>query len=293
MGSSIVVNSENFATEVLEKSNEQIVMVDFFAQWCGPCQLLKPMLEKLVQEYDFVLAKVDIDENPDLAKTYGVQGVPDIRIVVDGKVNEGFVGALPEPELRQFLAQLNLTPTLDALMQTVYDAAASNQLSTAESLLNDLLKQNANNRGVILEATNFYIETNQIERAQTLLANIENEKEFAPQIKLLKALIFFKQIATEPETEGDRPFQTAANQVLADEHQAALDTLLEMLSPDSLGDSPTLREARATETVRERFTNRTYRNDGARKAMLAVFDLLGDDHLLTKEYRKKLMSVLY
>jgi putative thioredoxin len=274
MGSSIVVNSENFATEVLEKSNEQIVLIDFFAQWCGPCQLLKPMLEKLVQEYDFVLAKVDIDESPDLAKTYGVQGVPDVRIVADGTVNPGFVGALAESELRQLLAQLNITSTLDASMQKVYDAAASNQLSTAESLLNTLLEQYSNNRGVILEATNFYIETNQIERAQTLLAVIEHEQDYVSQIKLLKALIFFKQIATEPEAAGDRSVQMAAHQVLADEHQAALDTLLEMLSHNSRGD-------------------RADRNDDARKAMLKVFDLLGDDHLLTKEYRKKLMSVLY
>jgi len=280
MGSSIVVNSKNFATEVLEKSNQQIVIVDFFAQWCGPCQLLKPMLEKLVQEYDFVLAKVDIDENPDLAQTYEVQGVPDVRIVVDGIVKQGFVGALPEPELRQLMAQLNLTSTLDASMQKVYDAAAANQLSTAESLLNTLLEEHTNNRGVILEATNFYIETNQLERAQTLLAVIEHEKEYASQIKLLKALIFFKQIVTEPETadDRDRVFQTAANQVLADEHQAALDTLLELLNRDSYED---------------RSTNRAYRSDGARKAMLTVFDLLGDDHLLTKEYRKKLMSALY
>ncbi len=280
MGSSIVVNSENFATEVLEKSNEQIVMVDFFAQWCGPCQLLKPMLEKLVQEYDFVLAKVDIDENPDLAQTYGVQGVPDVRIVVDGIVNDGFVGALPEAELRQLIAQLNITSTLDASMQEVYNAAAMNQLSTAESLLNTLLEQHSNNRGVILEATNFYIETNQLERAQTLLAVIEHEKEYASQIKLLKALIFFKRVATEPETldDRDRAFQTAAHQVLADDHQAALDTLMKLLECDASED---------------RSTNRTYRNDGARKAMLTVFDLLGDDHLLTQEYRKKLMSALY
>ncbi|MBM0743447.1 tetratricopeptide repeat protein [Phormidium sp. CLA17] len=279
MGSSIVVTSENFATEVLEKSNEQIVIVDFFAPWCGPCQIIKPMLEKLVQEYDFVLAKVDIDENPDLAQTYGVQGIPDVRIVADGKVNQGFVGALPESELRQLIAQLNPPPTLDASMQKVYDAAAINQLSTAESLLNTLLEQHSNNRGVILEAINFYIETNQIERAQALLTVIEHETDYAPQIKLLKALIFFKQIATEPETSDDRDrlFQTAANQVLVDEYQAALDTLLEMLSRDSQSD----------------LTSRTYRDDGVRRAMLTVFDLLGDDHLLTKEYRKKLMSVLY
>ena len=64
------------------------MLVDFFAQWCGPCQMLKPIIEKLAQEYDFVLAKVDIDQSPELAHTYGVEGVPDVKVVVDGTVNE-------------------------------------------------------------------------------------------------------------------------------------------------------------------------------------------------------------
>ena len=100
------VNQSTFLAEVLEKSHQTPVVVDFFATWCGPCQMLKPLLEKLVPEYGLVLAKVDIDENPGLAQEYGVSGVPDVRIVVDGLVQPGFVGMLPEPKLREMLQRL-------------------------------------------------------------------------------------------------------------------------------------------------------------------------------------------
>ena len=76
MGISIDVTPDTFVQEVIERSQHQLVVVDFFAQWCGPCQMLKPILEKLVQEYDFALAKVDIDQNPELANQYRVEGVP-------------------------------------------------------------------------------------------------------------------------------------------------------------------------------------------------------------------------
>ncbi|MEM9906578.1 MAG: thioredoxin domain-containing protein, partial [Cyanobacteria bacterium P01_D01_bin.44] len=109
MGTVIEVDQQTFATEVLQRSVDTIVLVDFFAQWCGPCKLLGPILEKLAGEYDFALAKVDIDQNPDLANTYGVEGVPDVRIVRDGKVSEGFVGALDETQLRSRLTQLGIS----------------------------------------------------------------------------------------------------------------------------------------------------------------------------------------
>jgi putative thioredoxin len=246
MGSAIAVNHDNFAAEVLEKSHQKPVLVDFYATWCGPCKMLAPMLDKLVQEYDVILTKVDIDENPDLAKTYGVQGVPDVRIAIAGELKEGFVGVLSEAQLRQLLA---------------------------EATLNDLLQRYPEHRGLTLEAANFCLETGQLEIAEELLLKIqEYEKEYYPKAKLLKALISFKRIATEttPASDLDRTFQTAAQSVLQEDYQSALDILLDIVGKD-----------------------RVYRSDGARKAMLSVFDILGDDHLLTKEYRKKLMMTLY
>jgi putative thioredoxin len=273
MGASISVNHDNFTTEVVEKSYEKPVLVDFFATWCGPCQMLKPLLEKLVQEYDFILAKVDIDENPDLAQTYGVQGVPDVRIVVEGQVSEGFVGVLPEPQLRELLAQLNLKSTLNEALEAIYTEAAIGKVEKAESLLQDLLRQHPDNRGLLLEAANFYLEADQLETAEKLLAPIqEYEKEYFGSVKTLKALILFKRAASQPEGnhELDQKFQQAVQAVLEENYESALQQVLAIVSKD-----------------------RRYKEDGARKAMLAIFDLLGDDHPLTRNYRKQLTRVLY
>ncbi|MBF2025205.1 MAG: tetratricopeptide repeat protein [Oscillatoriales cyanobacterium C42_A2020_001] len=272
MGSSIDVNQANFAVEVLEKSYQKPVLVDFFATWCGPCKMLKPMLENLVQEYDVVLAKVDIDENPDLAQTYGVQGVPDVRIVMDGQVNEGFVGVLPEPQLRQMMAQINLKSDLEAALEQIYDAAAIGNVESAQASLEQLLEQYPDNRGLTLEAANFFIETNQPERAKQLLNQIQpHEKEYMVHVNTLRAILFFKQVASETvaESDLDRLFQQAAQQVLNEEYESALEALLDIVSRD-----------------------RTYRQDGARKAMLEIFNLLGD-HPLVATYRKRLMTALY
>ncbi len=273
MSASISVDQTNFATAVIERSHEKPVLVDFFAQWCGPCQILKPLLEKLAQEYDFVLAKVDIDQNPDLAQTYGVEGVPDVKVVVNGKVTDGFVGMLPEPKLREFLAQLQITSVLDEALEAIYADAAIGNVNQAEIRLATLLEQYPDNRGLTLEAANFYIEADRLDVAESLLARIqEHDKEYFPHAKTLKALVQFKQVAAQStgNSDLDRAFQQATNLVLEENYSAAMEQFLAMLIKD-----------------------RRYRDDGARKAMLSIFDLLGDEHPLTKDYRKRLVMALY
>ncbi|SRR5579883_2031870 len=273
MGSAISVNQTNFTTAVIDQSHKTPVLVDFFAQWCGPCQMLKPLLEKLAQEYNFVLAKVDIDQNPELAHTYGVEGVPDVRVVVDGEITDGFVGMLPEPKLREFLAQLQLTSVLDESLEAIYADAAGGQVDRAETRLAALLDQYPDHRGLLLEAASFYIDADRVDTAEALLAKIsEYDKEHFPHAKKLKALIQFKRVASEPtgESDLDRAFQQAAGSAVAENYKAALEELLAIVRRD-----------------------RRFRDDGARKAILSIFDLLGDDHPLTKDYRKRLVMVLY
>ena len=272
MGSSVDVNSTNFTTEVVEKSYEKPVVVDFYATWCGPCQLLKPMLESLQQEYDFVLAKIDIDQDPELASTYGVEGVPDVKIVNGGRIVDGFVGVKPEPQIREMLTKLNLKSDLDEGMEAMQKAIASGNPKQAKQVCDRLFAKYPDNPRLTLEAAKLLITINQPEDAEKLLATITRDhREYFPQAQAVKALIHFQEAANNPgDSELDRQYAKACRLTLAKDYEAALPIFLDIVS-----------------------TSRKYRDDGARKAMLAIFDLLGSDRPLTKDYRKQLQMALY
>lgn len=273
MGTSIVVNSQNFATDVVQTSYQKPVLVDFFATWCGPCQLLKPMLEKLAEEYDFVLAKIDIDQNPDLANTYAVEGVPDVRVARQGEITKGFVGVLPEPKLRELLAQLGLKSELETGLEAVRVAQVAGDMAEIEQLLDRLLSRYPDDRLLALEAAQIWIAQNQLEQAKQVLSNIgEHEREFFDRAQALRTLIQFKHEVMHPtlDTNLDEFYLKGITLTLQEQYEDALQVFLELVSRD-----------------------RRYRQDGARKAMITLFTLLGDDHPLTRRYRKQLMLALY
>lgn len=101
----IEVNDNNFNENVIEKSKEVPVVVDFWAQWCAPCLILKPVLEKLAKEFDgkFILAKANVDQTRNQAQQYGVRGIPSVKMFKNGKIIDEFVGAMPEDMVKNWL----------------------------------------------------------------------------------------------------------------------------------------------------------------------------------------------
>jgi putative thioredoxin len=273
MGQSIVVSSLTFDEAVLQHSYNQPVLVDFYATWCGPCQLLKPMLEKLAQEYDFTLAKVDIDQNPDLAHTYGVEGVPDVRMVNQGQMMEGFVGALPEPQLRELLAKLGLKSALEQDLATLKAAQATADFAQVKIVLTQLLTRYPENPQVLIVAAQVYLQQGDGPLALQYLDLIPaQERQYTDQVEGLRGLLALQETLStlDPEDPMDQQFEAGCRAALAEDYDSALGVFLDLVRRD-----------------------RTYRKDGARKAMLTLFKVLGDDHLLTTTYRKQLMQALY
>jgi putative thioredoxin len=272
MGIALDVTASNFSSEVLQRSLTTPVVVDFYATWCGPCQMLKPLLEKVVPDYDVVLAKVDIDQAEELAQTYGVQGVPDVRFVVNGEVREGFVGVVPEPELRRMLSQLGLDAQLDQLLEGIYQQASEDDIPGATAAIQGLLAQYPQHYGLMLEGANFYLELGDFVQAEALINAVpKSAQTYYLRAKGMKSLLLLRQITQQSaETELDQAFQRGAELALEGNYDLALEVFLNVLMRD-----------------------RKYRDDGARKAMLGLFDLLGEDHPLTQRYRRQMASALY
>ncbi|MBE9156670.1 tetratricopeptide repeat protein [Nodosilinea sp. LEGE 06152] len=272
MGQSIVVNQAEFDQAVLQPSFEQPVLIDFFATWCGPCQLLKPLLEKLAQEYDFTLAKVDIDANPELAKAFKVEGVPDVRIVTQGQVQEGFVGVLPEPQLRELLTGLGLQSSLEQDLAAFDTALTTGDPAEVLSALTTLLTRYPNNSRILLKAAQLYILQSDDALASQYLELIDpGDRDATDMANGLRGLITLRQSLTDlGDSPLDDSFRIAAQAALKGDFATALEGFLSVVERD-----------------------RTYRNDSARKAMLTIFKLLGDREPLTVAYRKRLMQALY
>ncbi|MDQ1314765.1 MAG: putative thioredoxin [Pseudomonadota bacterium] len=275
----IDVGLADFQQRVLEESKRRPVVVDFWAPWCGPCKSLKPILEKLAAEYGgkFLLAKVNSDDNQELAARYGVRGIPSVKAFIDGEPVDEFSGALPEGEVRAFLDRLVPGPA-DELRAQAAELRGADDLSGALQKLADASKIDPAHIGVRIDAAEIMLDLNEADEARRLIGSVPDAAD--PRVPQLKARLQFMGAAGEDraalaervaanENDLEARLKLANLLVASGQYEAGMDQLLEIVRRD-----------------------RGFEDDIGRKTLLSVFDLLNGDERASR-YRRLLASALY
>ncbi|WP_312346351.1 thioredoxin [Stenotrophomonas acidaminiphila] len=274
--------TETFETDVLQKSLQTPVLVDFWATWCGPCKTLGPILEKLAGEYHgaFELAKVDVDKEQQIAAAFQIRSVPTVFLVKDGQIVDGFPGALPEGQLREFLSQHGITPA-EAPAELEAEPAPLDPLSQVAAL-REAIAAEPDKAELKLDLALALIRTGEVAEAGQLLdalpANLATDDR---TIRARARLDFHAAAADAPPADAlaarvqadgndlEARYLLGIRQLLGGSEEAALEQFLEMLRID-----------------------RGYRDGLPRKALIDAFRVVEDDDLVGR-YRRRMSSLLF
>ena len=279
---SIDTTADSFERDVIEASRSRPVVVDFWAPWCGPCRVLKPILEKLATEYagKFVLVKLNTDEHAEPAARYGVRGIPNVKAFVDGKVVNEFVGALPESGVRAFIDAL-VPSEAETLRRAAVQLVADGDFEGAEAKLREAIAKEPANVPAQTELAELLAARGDMTGAERALACV-SEYETGERLDTLRARVAsWRTVQSLPSADSLQD-RVAANPADLDARLA----LGERFAAEARYESA-MREL--LEVVRR---DRSELREKARQALLRVFNLASGDPDLVREYRRQLASAL-
>lgn len=281
----------NFARDVMDESRNQPVLVDFWAPWCGPCKQLTPIIEKAVTEAGgrVKLVKMNIDDHPSVAGQLGIQSIPAVVAFVNGRPADGFMGALPESQVKAFIdkvagpAGADQAAEIAAVLEEASGLLAGGDIDGAAQLFAAILQADPDNTQAIAGLAECMIGANQHQRARELVTQLPEELAKAPEVQaLLKRL---DQI-DEARKLGDPVALEHTLSLNPDDHEARM-KLAKIRNVEGR------REEAAEHLLLIMKRDRTFDDDGARKQLLQFFEVWGPKEPATVMARRKLSSILF
>jgi putative thioredoxin len=278
--------TQDFMRDVIDASREVPVLVDFWAPWCGPCRQLTPILEKAVRAAKGAvrLVKLNIDEHPEIPGQMGVQSIPAVFAFQDGRPVDGFMGALPESRVNEFIARLTAeTADSGANIEAAEAALAAGDVNTAAQTFGEILQNDAENAQAAAGLAKCYIKTGDLARAEQSLALVPPAKaESAPVASARAAL----ELARKSAQAGDVESLRAKVEADPSDAQVRFDLALAL---NAKGD----REGALNELLTLVAKHRAWNDDAARKQLVQLFDAWGPTDPATTSGRQRLSSLLF
>lgn len=281
-----VAGVEQFEQLVVQNSTHKPVLVDFWAQWCAPCKVLMPLLEKITASYagELLLAKVDCDLEQEIVARLGVQSLPTVVLFKDGKPVDGFTGAQSESDIRTFLSKHVAEPAEIAedpidIAQTLFD---NGEFAQAESLLKELLSGDDQQPAALVLYARCLTERGALADAEAVLNSVTDDAQTHAVAAVRAQLTFLRQAAKLPDmaelktrlakdsNDDEAVLQLSIQQLARQHYEPALESLLQLF-----------------------IRNRSFADGAAHTTLLQVFELLGTEHPLVTLYRRRLYQALY
>lgn len=279
------VSLDNFIPEVIEASQNTLILVDFWAPWCAPCRALTPVLEKLEQVYagKIKLVKINTEENPELAAKFQVRSIPFVVAFYQGKPINAFNGALPEAKIREFIEQCLPNP-LEVLFAEVDEAFAKQDFANAESSLKKILHHDANQDEARVMLIDLLLQQQRAEDAATHFDLLDPQTQQHPQVAERKQ--FIEQLRAQAAND---PTLIALEQ----QSKANPDDLnLRLSFANALRDKQKYAEA-LEQLIYIVEVDRNFQDDIARKTMLDIFNQASEHPQIVSSYRRKLSMLLF
>ena len=288
------VGLDTFMVDVIEVSKKHLVVVDFWAPWCGPCKQLGPMIEKVVRSYNgaVLLAKIDIDQNPEIAQQMGVQSIPAVFAFYQGRPVDGFMGALPETQIKSWIERVMKTANIplpaiaenyDAALKYAADFLAAGDVAAAHEIYTDIITEDPLQPIAYAGLVRCLTTMGKLENARTMLQNVPEKMSKDKAIDSARAALELAEQAGQGGSVSDLEAKISQNSA---DYQARFDLALAYYAA---GQKQEAVDA-LLEIVR---LNRGWNDDAARKQLVKFFEAFGIMDPVTVAARKRLSSLLF